>query len=54
MLVLDEATASLDHGADGALMELLGGSRDRATLVIAHRRSTVEAADRVVRLPGPW
>ncbi|WP_251152031.1 ABC transporter ATP-binding protein [Cellulosimicrobium sp. Marseille-Q4280] len=50
VLVLDEATASLDHEADAALMELLATSPSRATLVVAHRRATVDAAHRVVRL----
>jgi DNA-binding transcriptional ArsR family regulator len=45
VLVLDEATASLDHGADAALMEVLADRPDRATLVVAHRQATVDAAE---------
>ncbi|HQU16813.1 MAG: lipid A export permease/ATP-binding protein MsbA [Chromatiales bacterium 21-64-14] len=51
ILILDEATASLDSHAERAIQagleELL---RNRTTLVIAHRLSTVERADRLVVL----
>ncbi|WP_208053899.1 ABC transporter ATP-binding protein [Actinotalea soli] len=50
VLVLDEATASLDHEADAAIMEFLSSSDKRATLVVAHRQETVDAADRVLEL----
>ncbi|MFB7251481.1 ATP-binding cassette domain-containing protein [Microbacterium sp. NPDC056234] len=50
VLVLDEATASLDHDADAAVLELLRGSTS-AILLVAHRPTTIAAADRVVRLP---
>ncbi|WP_265521755.1 ABC transporter ATP-binding protein [Oerskovia flava] len=53
VLVLDEATASLDHEADAALMELLAASQHRATLVVAHRKATIDAADRELHLPSP-
>lgn len=53
VLVLDEATASLDHEADTALLDLLDRSRDRAVLLIAHRPATIARADRRVMLtPG--
>uniref|UniRef100_A0A7S1CFW3 ATP-dependent transporter ycf16 n=1 Tax=Bicosoecida sp. CB-2014 TaxID=1486930 RepID=A0A7S1CFW3_9STRA len=49
VLVLDEATASLDaaseHAVQAALDRLLVG---RATLVVAHRLSTVRAADEIL------
>lgn len=51
VLVLDEATASLDSDADTAIMDLLNRSDDRATLLIAHRPATIAAADRQVSLP---
>ncbi len=51
VVVLDEATSSLDSESEGlveaALEELLDG---RTTLIIAHRLSTVRRADRVVVL----
>jgi ABC-type multidrug transport system fused ATPase/permease subunit len=51
ILLLDEATASLDneseHLVQEALNRLMGG---RTTLVVAHRLTTVEHADRIVVL----
>jgi subfamily B ATP-binding cassette protein MsbA len=49
LLILDEATAALDTQSErriqAALEQLV---RDRTTLVIAHRLSTVEHADRII------
>lgn len=50
VLVLDEATASLDPEADEAILELLRSDDDRAVLLISHRPATIAAADRSVRL----
>ena len=51
VLILDEATSSMEPGSDAEFQEtlaLLSGTR--TTLAIAHRLSTVRAADRIVVL----
>ncbi|MFG3418377.1 ABC transporter ATP-binding protein [Micromonospora sp. NPDC049460] len=53
VLVLDEATSSLDVPTERLVQRALGTVlRDRTALVIAHRLSTVETADRVLVLDG--
>ena len=51
LLILDEATSALDSESErhiqAALQKLM---RTRTTLVIAHRLSTVERADRIIVL----
>jgi subfamily B ATP-binding cassette protein MsbA len=53
ILILDEATSALDTESErhvqAALDELMCG---RSTLVIAHRLTTIERADRIVVLGG--
>ncbi|MGS2613462.1 ABC transporter ATP-binding protein [Micromonospora sp. LZ34] len=53
VLILDEATSSLDVPTERLVQHALGTIlRDRTALVIAHRLSTVEIADRVLVLDG--
>jgi subfamily B ATP-binding cassette protein MsbA len=49
VLILDEATSALDTESERRIQEALDKLvRNRTTLVIAHRLSTVEQADRIV------
>ena len=51
VLILDEATAALDNESERRVQaELTTLMRGRTTLVIAHRLSTVEGADRIIVL----
>ncbi|MDT8449216.1 MAG: lipid A export permease/ATP-binding protein MsbA [Wenzhouxiangellaceae bacterium] len=51
VLILDEATSALDSESENLVQRGLARlMRDRTTLVIAHRLTTVERADRVVVL----
>ena len=53
VLVLDEATSSIDADAEAAIRAGMGElTRGRASLIIAHRLSTVQAADRILVLHG--
>lgn len=51
VLVFDEATSALDHETEEAVMNGIEGlSRDLTVILIAHRLSTVQRCDRVIRL----
>jgi ATP-binding cassette subfamily B protein len=49
ILLLDEATANLDLSTEAKVQRAMGMvSRDRTTLLIAHRLQTARGADRIV------
>lgn len=51
VLVFDEATSALDNETEEAVMNSIEGfSRDLTVILIAHRLTTVERCDRVIRL----
>ncbi len=53
ILILDEATSALDNRTEAAIQDSLRDiARDKITLIIAHRLTTVDLADRIFVLAG--
>nr|WP_218862921.1 ABC transporter ATP-binding protein [Actinopolyspora biskrensis] len=53
VLVLDDATSAVDPATEAAIHDTLRSvTAERTTLLIAHRRSTLELADRIAVLDG--
>lgn len=51
ILILDEATSALDNAAEVIIQQSLEKlSKDRTTIVVAHRLSTIKSADEIVVL----
>ena len=51
VLVFDEATSALDTSTEQAVMEAIEGlSRNLTIVMIAHRLTTVQRCDRIIRL----
>ncbi|XP_063077915.1 antigen peptide transporter 2 [Engraulis encrasicolus] len=48
ILILDEATSSMDVNTEHAVQGVLNGAKGQTVLVIAHRLQTVERADRII------
>ena len=52
LLMLDDATSAVDPVVEGEILANLRRDLDTTTLVVAHRISTIELADRVAYLAG--
>jgi ABC-type multidrug transport system fused ATPase/permease subunit len=52
LLILDDATSAVDPTVEARILDGLGRELEMTTLIVAHRRSTIELADRVLFLSG--
>ena len=52
LLMLDDATSAVDPVVEGEILANMGRRLDTTLLVVAHRLSTIELADRVAFLAG--
>jgi ABC-type multidrug transport system fused ATPase/permease subunit len=52
LLILDDATSAVDPTVEARILDALGRELSMTTLIVAHRRSTIELADRVLFLSG--
>jgi len=51
ILILDEATSALDHATEAAVMETIHRLQGTLTIItIAHRLTTLERCDRVIKM----
>lgn len=50
IVIMDEATAALDHETENKINEMMQYCKDKTVLMIAHRESTLKYADRIVKM----